>query len=248
MILTHLSLLLICWGDRMKKKYLIVLYILISFIVSGCTVDYNLDFTDYELKETININLDSIENNEKNIESMRYSAEYESAAISMNGIIKRYNFTENQNKDSYIGTFEYNYSIEDFNKAHLIRSCYDSFNFVKTEKGYQFVTSNVFKCGTYSYMPVDKYIFTVTTNHKVIESNADKIEKNKYIWEIDTNGEVNINKPIKIVFSNETAMELLSENLLDNSKLVTYIVLGVLSCAIIVVTIVFVVKSKRNGN
>ena len=98
-------------------------------------------------------------------------------------------------------------------------------------------------------MMVDKYTITITTNHKVIESNADQVDKNKYIWVIENNNDsVNINKPIKIVFSNETTLEQLSNDLASNSKIITFAVIGIISCAIIIVTIVFVIKSKKNGN
>lgn len=238
----------IYWGDNMKKKMLLILVMLVPFFLTGCTVDYNLTFNDSELNEVININLDETENNKENIEKMEYSAQYEALAISKQRNQKLYQFTGKQNNGKYIGSFSYNYSTSEFNDAHLIRQCYDSFNFVKTEKGYQLVTSDLFRCGSYSYMMVDRYTITITTNHKVIESNADQVDKNKYIWVIDTNGEVNINKPIKIIFSNETIMEQLSNDLLNNSKIITFIVIGILSCVIITVAIVFTIKSKRNGN
>ena len=239
----------IYWGDKVKKKLLLVLVLFGSFLVTGCTVDYNLSFNDSELKETININLIGSENTEENIEKMKYSLENEAVAISKRGIYKIYEFSDKQDKDKYIGSFTYNYSTTEFNDAHIIRQCYDSFNFVKTEKGYQLITSDIFRCGSYSYMMVDKYTITITTNHKVIENNADQVDKNKYIWVIENNNDsVNINKPIKIVFSNETNLEQLSNDLASNSKIITFAVIGIISCAIIIVTIVFVIKSKKNGN
>lgn len=232
----------------MKKKVLLFFILVGSLFITGCTVDYNLDFTDSELNESININLDSSENNQSNIESMNYSAQYESNALSINGNSKKYSFNGKQTNNGYIGSFSYKYNIEDFNSARLIRECYDSFNFVKTEKGYQLVTSGIFRCGVYSYMKVDKYTITITSNHKVIESNADKVEKNKYIWVINPNGQVNINKPIKIIFSNETMIEEISNELLNNSKLITYIVVGIIGCAIMIVSIIYIIKTKKNGN
>lgn len=216
--------------------------------LTGCTVDYNLDFTDNKLSEVINVNLDASENNAENIQKMEYSAKYEVAAISKQYTQIPYNFTSKKQKDKYIGTFSYDYKVTEFNDEHLIRTCYDTFNFVQTDKGYQLVTSDIFKCGSYSYLPVEKYTITITTNHKVIESNADVVDKNKYTWVIETNGKVDIEKPIKIIFSNETSLELIADELSNNSKSVIFIVLGVLGCAIIVTSIVFVIKTKRNGN
>lgn len=232
----------------MKNKILIILITIFSFLITGCTVDYNLNFNDSELNEVININLNYSEKNEENIEKMKYSAEYEAFAISKQRTQKLYEFNEKKEKDKYIGSFSYNYSTSEFNDAHLIRQCYDSFNFVKTDNGYQLITSDTFRCGSYSYMMVDKYTITITTNHKVIDSNADEIDKNKYIWVIEPNGKVNIKKPIKITFSNETKMEQLSTEMVNNSKIVTIAVIGVITCAIIIVAIVFIIKSKRNGN
>ena len=78
----------IYWGDKVKKKLLLVLVLFCSFLVTGCTVDYNLSFNDSELKETININLIGSENTEENIEKMKYSSENEAVAISKRGIYK----------------------------------------------------------------------------------------------------------------------------------------------------------------
>ena len=232
----------------MKKKLLVILVLISSVFITGCTVDYNLDFSDSEMKEVININLDSSESTEKNIDIMHYSAENEAAAVVYGGSIKKYNFSENQTSKGYTGIFSYNYSPEDFNHAYLLRSCYDSFNFVQTEDGYYLVTSDTFRCGYFSYMKVDKYTLTITSNHKVIENNADRVENNKYIWEVTPNGKVSINKPLKIVFSNETIKEQVINGLDENSKLVTYIVIGVIGCVILVVSIIFIIKRKKNGN
>lgn len=232
----------------MKKKNLLILMLFCLTCITGCTVDYNLDFTDTELKEVININLTASENNEENIDKMEYSAKYEAAAISKQYNQVPYNFTSAKQKDKYVGTFSYDYTTTEFNDAHLIRTCYDSFNFVQTEKGFQLVTSDTFNCGSYSYLSVEKYTITVTSNHKVIESNADMVDKNKYIWIITPNGKLNIEKPIKIVFSNETSLEIMSDELSNNSKLVTFIVLGALGCAMIITSIIFIIKTKKNGN
>lgn len=230
----------------MRKIYTIGLLLFVILLVTGCEVNYNLDFSGDSLKENITVSLSGNDFTPDNIDKMKYSAEYEAYAISRRTIHEKYNFTYEDKRDEFIGKFNYDYTVDNFNDAHLIRECYDSFNFVKTDSGYSLVTSDTFKCLVYSYLPVNKYTITITSDRVVTGHNADKIDGNKYIWIMNSNGDSLIKKPIKIDFSNETLKDKNLSELSNKSGTVLIIIgIGVLSILAITV-IVFIVKSQKN--
>lgn len=225
----------------MRKIWIIGLFTVLLF-TTGCEVNYELDFTDDVLSEKISVNLSDIENTAENIDMMDYMGENEAFAISKRTVHEPYKYDRKGNT----GVLSYNYTVDSFNENHLIDQCYDSFNFVKTDDGYTLVTSDIFRCGVFSYMPVDKYNIVITTNRLVLSNNADIIDGNKYIWNINSNGVVDIQKPIKISFSNETQRDLFTDKLSDNSGYVLIGVLGLLILASGIVFIIFIVKNKKN--
>lgn len=224
------------------RKTRIIGLILAVFFVTGCEVNYELDFTDDVLDEKISVVLSEDENTNENLERMDFTAENEAFAISKRTDQRLYNYTRKKNT----GIFTYSYNIDDFNNNHIIDQCYDLFNFVQTDDGYSLTTSDTFRCGAFNYMPVDRYNIVITTNKEVLNSNADKIEGNKYIWEIETNGEVAIKKPIKIMFSYKTQQDLLRDKLKDSADYVLIGILCVLFVGIVSVLVIFTIKNRRN--
>ena len=224
------------------KRLRIISLILTIFFVTGCEVNYELNFVDDTLDEKISVVLSEDENTSENLESMDYMAANEAFAISKRLDQRLYNYTRKKNT----GIFDYSYSVDNFNDNHMIDQCYDSFNFVQTEKGYSLTTSDTFRCGAFNYMPVDKYNIVITTNKEVLTNNADRVEGNKYIWEIDTRGNVNIKKPTRIMFSFKTQQDILRDKLKDNSDYVLVGILSVLFIGIVGLLITFTIKSRRN--
>ena len=230
----------------MKQCFKLFMIVFFMFLITGCSVDYNLEFEDNKLTETININLNNGEYTTDNIDKMEFAAKYEAGAISKGNIQEDYKFSFKEQKDRYTGIFSYEYSPEQFNIANVVHQCYDLFNFVETSNGYSLTTSDTFICGYYSYMPVEQYNITITTNYIVNSHNADYVDGNKYVWEIIPNGEVNIKKPINISFSKNTRSDQLKEELSKNSSMVIIIILGVVLLLAGTTAIIFFIKNKQS--
>lgn len=230
----------------MKKIRIIriICLFLIVLLVTGCEVNYELNFTDSDLDEKISIILSENESTDENFEIMDYRVKNEGFAKSSGKDQELYTYNRTNNK----GVLSYKYNVNDFSENHSIDQCYDSFNFVPTDDGYLLITSDVFRCGYFDYIPVDKYNIIITTNREVLDNNADRIEGNKYIWEIETNGNVDIEKPIKIKFSNKTQKDLLRDKLSSNDSYVLAAILGILLLGIVTIFIIFTIKSRRNQN
>lgn len=230
----------------MKKKIKLISIFTMLLLLTGCSVNYSLEFSNQTLTEKINVSLTGTDYTDENIDKMQYMSKYEAYAISQGQVQEKYNFDFNEEKKSYTGTFSYTYSIEQFNVANIVHQCYDSFNFVSTEKGYSLVTSDIFRCGSYSYMPVDNYVITITTDYVVNNHNADLVDGNSYIWKIKTNGQPDIIKPIKIDFSKDTISDKLKDELSANSSKVVILILGILLIIVVVVYILYTIKNKKN--
>lgn len=215
--------------------------------ITGCEVNYQLDFTDNSLTENIDIVLSNEESNQENYEYMKSALDFRAYSISNQWIQEKYNTDIIDKKGQYIGKLNYDYTLENFNNAHLINLCYDSFNFVKLDEGFALVTSDIFECLVFDYMPVDKYNITIKTNHIVLDHNADFVEDNKYTWVIKSNGDVEIEKPIKITFSDKTGNDQLHDQMRENSNTILIIILSGLFLIISVIYIIYYVKNKRNS-
>lgn len=178
------------------KKLIILLSI--SLLLCGCEVNYNLDFTDDTLTEDITVSLDKSRYSIENFEELK---NYNFFAI--NDILNPLEYEKEFKEEShnYIGNYKYKYFIFNYNSSNILSTCYDVHSFINDENQYILTTSNVFKCMPFEYMDVDKITITLTTNHKVIDNNADKISGDKYIWEITNENKEN--KPIKIIFDKE---------------------------------------------
>lgn len=231
----------------MKNRIKLLLIVFVMMFITGCEVNYNLEFTDNALEENIDIILSEKESTDENKEKLQYSLEDEAYAISKQWAQNKYNIDVKEENNKYVGTLKYGYTVDNFPYAHLINQCYDSFSFVKIEDGYSLTTSDIFKCLVFSYLPVDKYSITITTNHLVSSHNADNVDGNKYIWIIKSNGDLEIEKPIKITFSDETQTDQMKDNLREKSNMVLIFILGGLFLIIGVIYIIYYMKNKRNS-
>lgn len=231
----------------MKNRIKLLLIVFVMIFITGCEVNYNLEFTDNTLEENIDIILSESESTQDNKEKLQYSLEEEAYAISKQRNQDKYITDISINHGKYIGNLNYSYTVDNFADANLINQCYDSFSFVKVEDGYSLTTSDIFKCLVFSYLPVDKYNITITTNHLVSSHNADNVDGNKYIWIIKSNGDLEIEKPIKITFSDETQTDQMKDNLREKSNTVLIFILGGLFLIIGVIYIIYYIKNKRNS-
>lgn len=230
----------------MKNCIKLIFVVCLIIFITGCEVNYNLEFKDNILEENIDIILSEEESTEENKEKMKYSLENEAFSISKQTVHEQYitNFKEEKNK--FIGKLNYSYTVDNFADSNLINQCYDSFSFVRVDSGYSLVTSDIFECVVFSYLPVDKYNITITSDYLVNDHNADFVDGNKYTWVIKSNGDVEIEKPIKIIFSDETKSTQLKDKMRENSSTILIIVLGGLFLIISVIYVIYYIKNKRN--
>lgn len=213
----------------MKKKLLLCV---ICLILSGCTTEVTLKIDSEKVTETIKVfevkdkvyfNGDLDENIRSNLEV--FEREYEF-----------YDMNEYQNED-YVGkTYELTENLELWSELSHIRPCYETFKLEKTDTNITLNTSEEYRCG-YLFGAND-VTFVVESDLELISSNADKVEDNKLIWNIDNNNYKN--KSISFNYKIDSTKEMNLQNY------IIYILFAIFSLGIII--FVFIKTKNKKSN
>ena len=203
----------------MKKNIIMLLSIL---LLTGCTVNYNLEIDDNILKEKITGTVTK-EESKQNSKATDISTIYsiineEQKPIYNKEEIYQKSLKDNGNNIDY--TFSYNYNIEDFVNSTIINTCFENHEIEQLDNYYSIRLSGNFYC-LYS----KKINIAVTSNLKVASNNADKIKDNTYIWTIDKN-----TTDIELVVDKDTPYtKPIKRGISSTFRIVCFIVLVVLS-------------------
>lgn len=216
----------------MKKKIIILLSIL---LLTGCTVNYNLEIDDNTLKEKITgtvIKEESKQDSKATDISTIYSIiNEEQKPIYNKEELYQKTLKDNGNNIDY--TFSYNYTMKDFVNSTIINTCFENHEIEELDNYYSIRLSGNFYC-LYS----KKVNISVTSNLEVASNNADKIKDNTYIWTIDKN-----NTDIELVVDKNTPYtKPIKRGLSSTFRIVCFIVLVVLSL------VVYILYRKKNSS
>lgn len=208
-------------------KYLIIVMILI--ILTGCSIDYNLYVTDNYIDENININA---EDNSENINdaNKKYNPLHYSDDIEYNQTVKRKN-------GKIIVNLQYRYKFEEFKNANSFNQGFYNRN-VSLDNN----TININLSDFSGFAPNVNFDIKIKTKNEVIESNADIVKGNTYIWHVDGNNKDKLKIDIKI--KRGTAK---NESIFAQYSIILCIV-GLILLFIIVFSIIFIVKKRKESN
>lgn len=170
----------------MKK---IIFLLLICLLLTGCTVNYNLDINDNNFKETLTGNVLNTElnnNDNTDINMFSYLITGDQPAFYKNDNIF-FNKTTNNTTNGI--DFDYNYTFNEynFNNSRIINECFDNHIYEYKDNTYYLVVSGKFNCN-YS----ETTNINITTDYNVTANNAQTIKNNTYTWTIDENNKDNI--------------------------------------------------------
>ena len=177
----------------MKNKSL---FIIILILITGCSVEYNLNIDSSFSEHTVYIP----ESSEEMIDGTQYRlpALFSESRLTYDNSnlkeIKYYNIkTLKDNKFS----FNFVYDDNQLNDSNIANSCYQFFSVDAKENEVSILTGNKFYCFDV-YEELDSVTININSNYKVIQSNADKIVGKKHTWYITR--ENASNKPIIFVY------------------------------------------------
>lgn len=186
----------------MKK----ILFILITcLLLTGCTVNYNLEINDNNFKETITgsvLNKELDTNNSTSINNYSFLLSEEQPSFYKNENIF-YNKTTNNAQDRIDFDYNYIFNENNFNNSRIINECFDNHVYEYKDNKYYLVVSGKFNCN-YS----ETTNINITTDYNVTSNNAQKIKNNTYTWTINENNKDNIYFFITINKTNKSSFNL----------------------------------------
>ena len=181
----------------MRKKIIFLSILLIS--LTGCTSQYNLEFSNGKIKEEIITTIlptdipkkaaNAVSELDDRVTPFINNDQYpifDNTKIKYDKKVKKVN-------DSTIVTLKHNYSHDEFRKSNTFKSCFRYSSFKENYKNYDLVFSGDFYC-----LYGDEVEINIKTNNIVISNNADKVSGNTYTWIINRKnlGNVDINMKI----------------------------------------------------
>ena len=200
----------------MKNKSL---FIIILILITGCSVEYNLNIDSSFSEHTVYIP----ESSEEMIDGTQYRlpALFSESRLTYDNSnlkeIKYYNIkTLKDNKFS----FNFVYDDNQLNDSNIANSCYEYFSVDTDETKVSILTGNKFYCFDV-YEELDSVTININSNYKVIQSNADKIVGKKHTWYITR--ENASNKPIIFVYDKSKKNMTIMQYLIDNVPLVVVV-------------------------
>lgn len=214
-----------------------ILVLLLPLIITGCTANYNLTIEKNAFKESVDIIFSKKSFPLKGIESVM------AKKIPIRQDKYENRFYENklkENEENYIINQTFSHGSETIADSSLITRCYVGDVINITSDRIKIKTNNQFQC---IYMDdgaqMDSATINITTPLKVLNNNADRINGNTYIWNI--NKENYQNKPI--LFEVSTKNFNVKTDSFQIKLAISVIVIIVIGAIIYLIT-----KMKRNKN
>lgn len=225
-----------------------VILICSLFILTGCSIEYNLSINeDLSVKEKI------IASEETNRMEAMTKSKGDNAVNYIYDMFKRNDervslSSRNQSKKTYTTAVKSHKDIESYSKDFK-SDVFQKVNIKKENDIVTFTANQTKPLGNnQSYSLIyDDITLTMYIPFKVIENNADTVSGNTYIWKIKNDGKL---KYIKIKYNE--GMKKNAFNLKINNKVlnIDYAIIGI-SGIILVLLIIFIVvaiKNKKNNS
>lgn len=213
----------------MKK----IIFIFFLLFLSGCTATYQLTLDDNKITEKLTlIETNSLLFDVKNDSGWALREIFESLTINDEFAEENYSI-KSLNNDNQLGVEYYSNKTKKIINSSALNQCYINPQMTESENIVKINTGSDFKCYEY-YNTLDTVKVIFKTNHKVISSNADIVEGNKYIWNITKDG----NKQIEISY----------DKTVINKNSMTIIIISVIVVLVILSIYYFISVKRKNEN
>ena len=257
----------------MKKK--IILGCLGILFLSGCTVDYNLEITEANFREETIVKTDTTTEPPEEFNGTllvdlfkNVSDEYNYEPIYFNNVNNNYlgsdnalgtvNYSVNTYvENNYLGyRFSHLFDNKDIVRSNAIKQCFEELS-IQNHEGYVMLRTNN-KCDLFDLYPLlDNLNIKIKTDLEVIVSNADNVDGNTYIWNINRDNYTNKSVHLTYVLpgnvekqEEQTTTPINKEDNKEenvenakNEKYNIFLILG--SIVILAIVIYFTLKHKK---
>jgi hypothetical protein len=220
----------------MKKQFFkIIFIIIITFILSGCEIEYDLEINDNRVAETTSIYTTDIENLEINRSSLgnisykdyfddllnnSYNVYYDEVEPLDEGqqqdLSKEMYKLSNINTSSKYGIQAfYEFSIDNYYRSNAVKKCNDYLNVSFENNVISIKSGNNYTCFE-NQNDLDKIIVKITTDEKMVFNNADSVNGNTYMWEINKSNYLNKGILFYYNLENNTTTNDISSTTVEN--------------------------------
>lgn len=221
-------------GDIVKK---IIISLAILLLMTGCSVNYDLEINDDFIHENINGNISKNEfdselgeNTDLNIYYSLYSDQ--NALIDSDELYNK-NISEEDGKVFFTAKYDYH---GNYKSSRVIDYCFEKHFVEETEKTYIIKLGGNFYC-----QYADEINVNVTTDNYVINNNADEVDGNIYKWKL-AEGSKN-NNSIEMIVSKD-----LKKNNANNNGSINYFqIVGTVIFVILLLAIFIIYKKHQNS-
>lgn len=238
--------------NQMLKK---ISLIIILLLVSGCNAVYTIEIENDIIKEKLEVqNFD-----DKNLVDDEYRTLidlYASSNITTNynylrpevyEKIEGFNYYQIEKIDTVnnLGLImEAQYNLEDYLNSTLLNHHFNQFEFNNNDSTFYLNSkknNDIFK----KYFYLNNLTIKVTTDKKVLENNADIINNNTYIWNINKDNQLEKEIIFKIEKTDNDKLFVKDQNNLYNSSTLL-IIYGLLFIGIIIFLLNTLIKIRKN--
>lgn len=220
----------------MKRKIIILATTLI--LLTGCSATYNLYLDKNNITERTYI-YDST----KKLEGLEYYDMDKGNEISIDlyanevaAFENNFKYEKEEIKTNNGNNFGYRYNTSykynEFNKLSAVAACYDKIE-IKNDGNISVKTSNEFKCFD-KYSLLEDVTIRIHYTGKVLNTNADKVENDIYIWKITKDNYKNSG----IIFTAEKVKAKIFS---------TFQIVGLIILTILIVITYLLYKRKNSG-
>ena len=157
----------------MNKKGLLILILFTIITLSGCSANYTLTYENDTFTETVNVRGEETDQAHPSYEKIKengYHADVEKKEL----------FTLDYNSTKNDVTLTHELQDVKLDKLKAVHECFGLYKYDETEESYYLSLYGDYYC---SYL--EDSTFTLETDSVVTLHNAHRVEKNKYIWDLD---------------------------------------------------------------
>ena len=205
------------------KKMKIVLLFIFTFLLTGCSCNYELNISDDKVVENVDISLPySMDSDDRN-KFLDYT-KIDNLAV-VGGLDNPY-YDMSARADNYGDVYNFNYSYDKehpIKNARTMQSCFEKYKVEETSSYYMFVFRGEFKC-KYKFDDVN---ITVKTNNEVPKHNSTDYDEKEgvYRWKIDSSNASDVD--IKLLVQKDKYPEKIKEQS-NNLFINIFLIVGIL--------------------
>lgn len=230
----------------MKKK--IFTLILLIFMVSGCSVEVNLDISDNKIKESNDITV--LENAIYTKEILRTSFRDYIPIYASDLIVDTvpdqpfsdvlyYNKNTTDLGNGYRFNYSYDFDIDKYGDARTIKDGFRDYSYSYRNDIISLSTDNEGLIYFNDYPLLEEVTVNIKTDYLVEENNADSVNGNTYTWVFNKDSK----KSIDIVIDTSKS----GDRVLGIVNVSTVITIGVVIGIVLIILVLLLIRNRKNN-